>query len=299
MPTKSTIELFTLAALWGASFLFMRIGSPEFGPILFMALRTLTACIFLLPLLFLKRKSDQLKSHWKQVFIMSIFNTTLPFVLFGYAILTLPAGLTSVLNSTTPIFGALIAYFWLKDRISLMAFFGLLLSFIGVIVLTSENITTSDPQTTLPILAILAATLCYAIAANYTKVFLNNVHPLALAAGSQTSSSLLLIPVGLYFLPETFPSIEAIYSVITLGIFCTGVAYILLFKLIADVGPTKAMSVTYLIPVFGLLWGYLFLGETIDYIMIIGSSCILLGVALTTGILSKQNIKRLINTLNR
>ncbi|NMP33416.1 DMT family transporter [Thalassotalea sp. M1531] len=287
MPTKSIIELVTLAALWGASFLFMRIGSPEFGAILFMALRTLIASLFLTPMMIMKKQHGQLSGRWLKIFIMGSLNTAIPFVLFGYAVLYLSAGVTSVLNGTTPIFGAIVAFFWLKDRISLPAMIGLMLGFAGVYILMSGKISSGSENVLLPTLAVLGATFCYAIAANFTKLYLNDLKPLVLAAGSQISATILLLPIGLYYLPETLPSTDAILSVIALGIFCTGIAYILFFRLITDVGPTKAISVTYLIPMFGLLWGYLFLNEEINTSIIAGSCCILIGVGLTTGLFTR------------
>lgn len=284
MSSKSLVELVFLAALWGASFLFMRVGSPEFGPILFMAFRTLTASIFLIPFMVLKNQHSQLKGRWRQVFIMGAFNTAIPFALFAYAVLTLSAGVTSVLNATTPLFGALIAFVWLKNKTSFVGMLGLSLGFIGVYILMSDKITGTNDSVILPTIAVLGATFCYGVAANYTKQYMSDIKPLALAAGSQISSTLMLLPIGLFFLPEQMPSNDAILSVILLGVLCTGIAYIIFFRLIAEAGATNAISVTYLIPVFGLFWGYLFLDEQITLTIIAGSSCILFGVGLTTGV---------------
>ncbi|MFD2166461.1 DMT family transporter [Thalassotalea euphylliae] len=288
MSSKSFAELMLLAAIWGASFLFMRIGSPEFGPLLFMALRTLTAALFLTPFMVLKKQHSQLHGRWHQVFIMGAFNTAIPFALFAYAVLSLSAGVTSVLNATTPIFGAIVAFFWLKDKITPLAMIGLALGFIGVYVLMSDRLAADAQSTFLPALACLAATFCYAIAANYTKQYMSDIKPLALAAGSQISSAAMLLPLGLFFLPNTMPSGMAWLVVVVLGVLCTGLAYIIFFRLIADVGPTKAISVTYLIPVFGLMWGSIFLDEAITLTIIAGCGSILTGVGLTTGFIGRR-----------
>ncbi len=279
------IELVTLAAIWGASFIFMRIGSPEFGPVLFMALRTLTASIFLLPLVYLAKQQKALKGYKLKMLIAGQLNTAIPFVLFGYATLTLAAGTTSVLNSTTPMFGAIVAYLWLKEKLSTSATFGLLIGFIGVYLLVSDKISVDEYDIIGPAVAALVASFCYGFSANYTKKYLSGINSVALAAGSQISASLTLIPISLFFLPTTLPSNEAVISVILLGVVCTGIAYIIFFRLIANLGPARAMSVTYLIPAFGLLWGSLLLDETISQWMIIGCGFILTGVALTTGLL--------------
>jgi drug/metabolite transporter (DMT)-like permease len=291
MDKQSLFELILLAALWGSSFLFMRVGSPEFGPILFMALRTVIASLCLYPLMLVKKQQHSLTGYWPKMLMLGALNTAIPFAFFGYAILHLSAGVTSVLNATTPMFGALVAYFWLKDKLSVSSSLGLVLGFVGVYFLVSDKLNSQATQIILPTLAVLGATLCYDIAANFTKRHFQGVKPLALAAGSQISASLMLLPFSLFFLPRTLPSADAIYSVIILGVLCTGLAYILFFRLITDLGPTKAISVTYLIPVFGLFWGYVFLDEQVTYSIIMGCLMILAGVGMTTGVLSRKRSK--------
>lgn len=295
--------------------MFMRIGSPEFGPILFTTLRASIGAIFLFSCLILFKQTRALSGRWREIFIVGALNTAIPFALFGYATLTLTAGTTSVLNATTPMFGAIVGYFWLKDKLSLSATLGLLIGFLGVYLLVSENLTLernnlvfSDaanihdsllpltlpstlPAVVMPTLAAMLAALCYGISANYTKKYLTGIKPLALAAGSQISASAMLLPISLFFLPETAPSVKAIWSVLLIGVICTGVAYILFFRLIASLGPAKAISVTYLIPAFGILWGALFLAETISLMMLFGGVVILLGVALATGVLNPKIVK--------
>lgn len=286
MVTKPLIELPLLAAIWGASFIFMKIGSPEFGPILFMAMRTLVASLFLLPLLFISKQQSALSGYWNKIFIVGALNTAIPFVLFGWAALTLSAGNTAVLNGTTPMFGALVAYFWLKDKLSFSAAIGICVGFLGVYFLMFDKIMIEKAPVILPTLAVMLAALCYGVSANYTKMYLKGISPLALAFGSQMSATILLLPVALFFLPEQLPSTAASLSVIALGVLCTGIAYIIFFRLIDALGPTKAISVTYLIPIFGIIWGILFLNETITYWTIFGAILICLGVALTTGVIT-------------
>jgi len=287
MKSNSTAELILLAAIWGASFLFMRVGSPEFGAVLFMALRTLIASLFLLPLMFAYKQQKALEGYYGKILFASMFNTAIPFVLFGYATLSLSAGVTSILNGTTPMFAAIVAYFWLRQKISLTSALGLLIGFVGVYVLMFDKLAEGQNAAILPTIAVLAAACCYGIGANFTKQYLGSIKPVALAAGSQVAASIVLVPISLAFLPDRTPSLEAIYSVILLGVVCTGIAYILFFRLIADLGAAKAVSVTYLIPAFGLLWGAIFLGEQITLWIILGSCLILLGVGLTTGVLTK------------
>ena len=285
MHTRPMIELPLLAAIWGSSFLFMKIGGSEFGPILFMAIRTLIASLLLISILLLKKQFSLLAIHKKEIFIVGMMNTAIPFVLFGWATLTLSAGSTSVLNATTPMFGAIVAVVWLKDKLTPVAITGLMIGFAGVYVLMFDKLNLPETNVILPTGAVMLASLFYGISANYTKRYLSNVKPLVLAAGSQISATLVLLPISFAFLPKAMPSIEAINSVVFLGIICTGFAYIIFFRLIAELGPTKAISVTYLIPVFGLFWGVVFLQENITLTMLSGCGLILMGVALTTGMI--------------
>ncbi|MDT0605233.1 DMT family transporter [Thalassotalea castellviae] len=289
MIIRPTIELPLLAAIWGASFLFMKIGGPEFGPILFMAMRTFVASLLLVSLLAYKKQIRLLFQQKTAIFIVGLLNTAIPFSLFGWATLTLSAGSTSVLNATTPMFGAIVAVIWLKDTFNNSTILGLLIGFIGVYFLMFEKLNMPNSEVILPVFAVMLASLFYGISANFTKKYLSKVKPLVLATGSQISASLVLVPISLFFIPDTMPSIAAINAVVVLGIVCTGFAYIIFFRLISALGPTKAISVTYLIPTFGLLWGWIFLQENISMMMLFGCSLILFGVALTTGIFSLKN----------
>ena len=291
MSSRYIFELLLLAAIWGASFIFMRIGSPELGPVLFMALRTLTASLFLLPLVFIAKKKVTLKGYKTKLFIVGILNTAIPFVLFGYATLTLSGGLTSVLNATTPMFGAIVAYLWFRDKMSVSASLGLVIGFVGVYLLMLDRITINQQSILLPTFAALSASLCYGISANYTKKYLTGLSSIILASGSQVAATLVLLPISLFFIPSQMPSNSAIISVLLLGVLCTGVAYIIFFHLIANLGPSKAISVTYLIPAFGLFWGSVFLNEVFTSSMAIGCAFILTGVALATGVLKRVKVK--------
>jgi drug/metabolite transporter (DMT)-like permease len=283
------LELVTLAAIWGASFLFMRIATPGFGPLMLIEIRSLIAAIFLLPILFLSRKSHYILPNAGRLLFIGITGTALPFCLLSYATLFVSAGYASILNSVAPIFTALVAWLWVKERLSLSALVGLIIGFIGVIVLSMNKQSGRAEILLLPIAAGLAATLCYGFSANFTRQKLNHIHPLALACGSQMGSALFLLPFSYWFKPEIMPAATSWFAVIILGIVCTGIAFILYFRLIANVGVHKTMSVTYLIPFFGILWGMLFLSEQLTMIMLAGGLLILTGVSFTTGVLKLKS----------
>ncbi len=285
MKPRDMLELLLLAAIWGSSFLFMRMAAPEFGPIPLIFIRVAIAMVFLLLVLGWRGQLAGLKGNNGHFTAVGILNSAIPFTLFAFATLSLTAGFTSVLNASVPLFGALVAYFWLADKLSGARIVGLIVGFLGVTVLVWGKISFKDNGSGWAIVAALVASLSYGIAANYTKRHLSGVHPFANATGSQIAATILLLPLAIAYWPETMPSLRSWLSVLALGIACTGIAYILFFRLIANVGPAKAVAVTYLLPVFGMIWGLLFLDEAITHNMIMGCLVILLGTALATGIL--------------
>jgi drug/metabolite transporter (DMT)-like permease len=285
-------ELIALAAIWGASFLFMRIGAPEFGPIPLSALRVGGAALLLLPLVLWRRHLGALREHWQPIAVVGLFNSALPFVLFAIAALTINAGLSSIFNATTPLWGALVAWLWLRDRLSPTRVLGLCIGFVGVVFLAWDKASFKPGEhgvsAATAIGACLLAALSYGFAASYTKKKLTGVPPLAVAAGSQAAATAALIAPALWFAPAKMPSAAAWSSLIALALLCTGVAYLLYFRLIAHIGAARAITVTYLIPAFAVLWGALFLQEQITPAMALGCAVILLGTALASGLVGRR-----------
>ena len=289
MKALDLIELLTLAALWGASFLFMRLGAAEFGPVALSALRVGLATLVLLPLLFWRGQAAVLRAHWRAIAFVGVVNSALPFVLFSIAALAINAGLSSIFNATAPLWGALIAWFWLGDRLTRARVAGLALGFAGVLWLAWDTASFKPGEhgvsAAVAIAACLGATLCYGFAANYTKRQLSGVASLAVATGSQLAATLALALPALLWWPATVPSTTAWASVAGLALLCTAVAYLLYFRLIDRLGAARAITVTFLLPVFGSAWGAIFLGERLTPAMLFGCTVILLGTALTTGVL--------------
>ncbi|WP_153099896.1 DMT family transporter [Paraburkholderia hayleyella] len=293
MTPGNLLQLLILAALWGASFLFIRVGVGDFGVAPLMALRVGIGALFLLLVLFARRPAreifDTVRRRAKPLLVVGILNCAAPFCLFAYAELTLSAGATSVINAATPLWGALIAFLWLKERLSPLRSIGLIIGFAGVLLLVWNQIaaphdsTATVLTTALAAAAALAATLFYGIAANCTKRYLGGVDPLTSAAGTMTGATLVLLPFAFASWPAAPVSVSAWSAVIALGVACTGVAYMLFFHLIAAAGPTRTITVTFVIPVFGILWGTLFLDEQVSGGMLQGCAVILLGTALATG----------------
>jgi drug/metabolite transporter (DMT)-like permease len=290
-------QLLVLAALWGGSFLFIRIGVTDFGVAPLMALRVGIGAAFLLLVLFSRRSPREalgtLRERAVPLFVVGILNSAAPFCLFAWAELTLSAGVTSVINATTPLWGAVVAYLWLKDRLSGLRVAGLAIGFAGVLALVGDQIAThagegaSSMTTALAAAAALGATLLYGIAASYTKRNLTGVDPLTVAAGTMTAATVVLLPFAVATWPATPVSLHAWGAVLGLGVACTGVAYLLFFRLIASIGPARTITVTFVIPVFGILWGALFLGERVSPGMVAACVAILAGTALATGFIKR------------
>ncbi len=290
MKPADIAELIALAAIWGASFLFMRIGVVEFGPLALTALRVGGATLCLLPLLLWRSQMHALRTHWRAIAVVGLFNSALPFVLFGIAALAINAGLSSIFNATAPLWGALVAWLWLHDKLSASRVLGLVIGFVGVVFLAWDEASFKSGEhgvsAGFAIGACLLASLCYGFAANYTTHRLTGVPPLVVAAGSQAAATAMLLLPALWFAPQTMPGAAAWVSVVVLAVLCTAVAYLLYFRLIAHVGAPRTISVTYLIPVFAALWGALWLREEITLPMAAGCAVILVGTALASGLVT-------------
>jgi drug/metabolite transporter (DMT)-like permease len=291
MRAADLIELLALAALWGASFLFMRLGASEFGPVALAGVRVAGAALLLVPLLQLRGQFGELRRHWRPIFLVGVTNSALPFLCFGYAALSITAGLASIFNAATPLFGAAVAWLWWRERLPPLRLAGLAIGFAGVswLVLSKTGGAASFKAggSGWAIVACLAATLLYGISANYTQQRLSGVAPLAVAAGSQLAATLVLVLPAWWWWPAVAPTAQAWAVASLLALLCTGVAYLLFFRLIAHVGPANAITVTFLIPVFAVLWGGLWLGESVTPAMTIGCFVIVLGTALSTGWLER------------
>ena len=282
------LELCLLAAIWGASFLFLRIAAPEFGPLALIALRVGIAALVLAPALRSASARSQLRAKAWPLLVVGISNSALPFGLFAYSTLYINAGLDSILNASTPIWTALIAAVWFQAGLGRQQLAGLLLGLAGVVLLVWDTIGAGIAGVPLAIAAALLAAVCYGFAVNYSKRRLAGVQPLVVAFGSQLSAAIVLLPLALPFWPRHAIAISTWSCVAALGVICTGFAYILYFRLIERAGATYAASVTFLIPLFGLLWGALFLGEKITPTMLAGCAIVLLGTALASGKLAKR-----------
>lgn len=284
MNRRHALTLLFLGMLWGGSFLFLRIAAPVLGAIWTIEFRVLIAGLAFLPILFYKKQIGVMLTHYKGLLIVGALNAALPFSLLAFAAIELTAGITSILNATVPIFSALFAYVVLKTRLGWSRTFGILLGFIGVSVLMLWRQQGDLPPASLvSIGAGLLAAISYVLAANYTKYRLADMPPLVFVTGSQLSAAILLLPLLPFSIPQQIPNTEVTLSVIALALFSTSLAFALYFELLKEIGPTQTLTVTYLIPVFAIIWGSWFLDETLTVSMLIGCAMIIVGTALANG----------------
>jgi drug/metabolite transporter (DMT)-like permease len=285
------LRLVLLAAIWGSSFLFMRICAPVLGPAVLIEYRVAFAAIFLAVVGLVLKKRLDLASHWKHYLILGLFNSALPFLLFAYAASTLTASVLSVLNATAPMWGALIGALWSRQSIPLAKVAGLVMGTCGVALLVGFDAVTSRPGAAVAVIAALVAALSYSIASTYSRSA-KTVEPFANAHGSMWAATLLVIP-ALAFFPSPGPAtIPILGAALALGVMCTGIAYIIYFRLIEEVGATSALTVTFLNPLFGILWGALFLGEVVGWYTIVGAGVVIAGTALVTGYSPARAVQR-------
>ena len=292
------IDLVLLAALWGASFLFMRMGAAEFGALPTAAARVGIGAVFLFPLMMLRGQGAALVQHWRATMGIGVFNSGLPFALFSFALLTINSSLAAVLNATAPMFGALVAWVWFRERPDNWRLVGLAIGFTGVVMLASGNAGlrhgdgAGNNAALWAIGACLLACLCYGITASATRRYLTGVPPLATATGSQIGAALGLAVPMLWFWPTEPVSFTAWAAVAAVALLCTSIAYILFFHIIEQAGPSKALTVTFLVPVFALAYGALFLNETITPWMVGCGLVIICGTALSTGLVRIRWLER-------
>ncbi len=286
MKLRDLAEFLLLAALGSTSFLFMRIAAPALGPVWLIEARVLISGLILLPWLVRGGLIDKVRQNSRPLLIVGILNSAIPFLLFAFAALWLPAGMSSILNATAPLSGVALAAIWFKESITFSRMVGFILGFVGVVILIGWKQLQTTPAFLLAVVAGLLGAFMYAIAAPYTKQHLAGVPALVITTGSQLSAAFILLPLLPFTIPKNPPTITVIFSVLGLALLSTAFTYFLYFRLIERVGPTRALTVTYLTPLFAMLWGSLILQESITFSMLLGCALILLGIATANGLLT-------------
>jgi len=293
MKARDLFDLLILAAVWGASFLFLRIATPAVGPLGVAAVRVAGGALMLMPLVALGGEGAALRRHAPQLVGAALLSSILPFMGLSQASRSLPAGLLSILNATTPMWGALVGWLWAREKLAPVRALGLALGFAGVALLAADSSQLQAPGALGAVALALGSTLMYAFAVHYNKRYLADLSPLANSAGTLAMASALLLGPALWIGPQPTVGLSeaaqgwldipgtAWQALLALTVLCTGLAYLIFYRLIERIGPSRALTVTFLIPVFGMLWGALFLDENVTMLMLLSTAIVLLGTWLS------------------
>ncbi len=277
MRPQDLVRLTALAAIWGGSFVFMRVAAPALGPVVTADARVLLGGLVMMAWLRAVRCDLAWRRHWRHYALMGVVNSAVPFTLYSYAALHIPASYSVILNATAPLFGAVCGALWLAEPLTWRQAVGLLTGTVGVALVARAPGAEFDAAFGRAVAACLGAALCYALSGVYLKRRAAMIEPRAMSGASLLMAGLALLPLALASPPRRAPSPAALLCVVALAVLCSAVAYLLYFRLMADVGPGKALTVTFLMPVFGLLWGVLFLRERVTPGMLAGCALVIAG----------------------
>jgi drug/metabolite transporter (DMT)-like permease len=293
MGTRDLGALLLLSALWGASFIYIRVAVPALGPFVLVELRVGLAAVALALCAALLGRLPKLRRRWRQFALLGAVNVAIPFCLISAAEINLTASLAAIMNSTTVMFTAVVAAVWMGDALTARKLVGVALGIVGVTVLVGWDPIAMNWAVALSVGAMLAASLAYALGSVYAKRTFADSPPLAIASGQLTAATMLVLPLAAVSAPEQSPSTIVVLSVLGLALPSTAVAYMLYFRLIANVGPTSTSTVTLLVPLFGLLFGVVLLDEPVGVGTLAGLVLILSSVTLITGLGAAQPKARL------
>ena len=282
MTPADTARLVALAAIWGAAFIFMRVAAPVLGPAWTPELRVLIGGLALLAWFRAIGFDPGLRAHWRFYLLVGTVNIAVPFVLYSFAAMHAQASLLSITNATSPIFGLAWAALFGDERVTLRKALGLGLGIAGVALIAQPTGDALDPLFGWAVAAALGACCAYGLAGPLIKRYAGEASPRGMAAGNQLAAAVVLLPLLPLLPPLAAPDALVIANVLALALLASGVAFVLYFRLMADVGATRALTVTYLIPLFGIFWGWLFLGEALPAAALAGGVLILAGTVLVT-----------------
>ena len=285
MELKYWAVLTFLGAIWGSAFIFIKIAAPEFGAIGLVQARLIIASIVFLPILLRKKYLSLVKFSWKHSLLLAVTNNAIPFTLFSFGSFGADSNILAILTSTTAFNTMIIAFFWLNEKISFKQIFGLILGFIGVIILVNPD--SSSTSIISAFLCLIGAT-CYSFSTVFIQKHSQQTDKLVLIGWSIIFSAFIMIPITLLNLPPKMPSINAFTAAVWLGSVSTGLAFFGYVYLIEKIGAVKTSTVAYFLPIFGIIWGSIFLNEVITPGILLGCGTILIGVFLATS--NKKNI---------
>lgn len=282
MSSSDLAKLILLSAIWGASFMFLRISVPEFGPILTTLIRTSLAGLALYCYVCVTKLPMHWRSNAKTYVLVGLTACVIPFLAFSFAALYLPPAHMAVLNATAPLFGAVMSALFLAERLGPRKLAGLIIGIAGVAILIGAG------EIGISAAIIGASGLCIFAAAAFSLSSVvvrktgqpGSIHPVAMATGSLIMGSIIMLPLSPFALPEALPSAQAFISLAILAVVSTGLTQAIFVPLITKIGPGRAMSVTYLTPMFSIMWGTIFLSSTVGWATFAGAATVFVGKSL-------------------
>lgn len=281
------VEILALAVLWGGSYLLMRAAVPQFGPASLVFMRLVIALAILLPILFWRNGLPELRSHWRILIWLGIIANAVPYMLLAFAAQSIPAGMSAILNATMPLFGALIGHYAFNEPLTRLRLVGMLVGIVGVTVLVWGRLRFGGDGSGPAILAVLGAALTWAAAGPYTRVKMAKASALTTTVGTMLVGVVLIAPLAWWTLPAQMPTPRAWLETLALGALSTAIGTLLYFRILARAGTVAAMSVMFLNPVTAMLTSAAYLGEPITLQMASGCAIVLLGTALSVGIIGR------------
>lgn len=278
MESKDTFLLLLLSIIWSSSYIFMKNIAPSIGALWTADLRLFIGGLTLFIYFKLKGKDLKLKEYWKHYLAIGVINSAIPFSVYSYAAIFIPTSYSVIINSTTPLFGVIFSYLILKEKINLSKILGLIFGFAGVFLISQKGMSHTDNNMFLiGILSCLSGSLCYGLGSVFTRKYASHLDPMSVSSASQIMASIALLPLCLTYIPSNPITMKLVLSLLALAIICSSIAYLIYYYLIIKIGPTKALTVTFLMPMFGFVWGKIFLNEEINLSIILGSILILTG----------------------
>ncbi|MCY3831636.1 MAG: EamA family transporter [Chloroflexi bacterium] len=288
MSVTQLAALFALGAIWGASYIFIRVAVEPLGPIFLMFARVALSGLILLAYARLRRQKLNIRGHWRRFIVLGFLGSALPFSLIAWAELTVTASMAAILMSTTPLFTTFVAAIGLGERLTLYKLIGAVLGILGVTVTVGGSDMAMNLEVISATFALLAATLSYAIGGVYAKRYFSGLNNLSMSSGQMIAAAVVLAPVSAVNLPGGALPLEALLATLALIVLCTAFAYQLYYYLIISAGPINALTVTLLVPIFGVIFGALMLGESISPGIVAGLVIVLFSVGLVTGMISPR-----------
>jgi drug/metabolite transporter (DMT)-like permease len=277
-PWRTPLELGLLGAVWGGSFLFMRVAAADFGAFPLVEARLALGALILMPFLW-RARAQFTPMLWLRIAGIAAVNSVLPFALFAWGAERAPAGIGAITNAMTVMFTAMVAFLLYGERIGPRRLVGLTAGFVGVAILASGR--SAGASVGAAALAGTLAALLYGFGINFVRHYLTGYPAAAVAAANLASGAVLLAPLAFYTWPHHPIAVRSWLSAVLLGVLCTGVAFVFYYRLIARIGAPRTSTVTYLIPLFGVIWAWLLLGEPLTISMALAGALILAGVALS------------------